>query len=250
MTTSPLARDEAYAVLAAEVAAFRALVDQLADAEYDRPVTSAGWRVRDVVAHTTGQLEEQARLPVFLRRLGLARRRYPRMIVLDGHNQVQLDDVAGCTPADLRERLHRFAPAGLKGVRTMPGLVRRLPSRWFFGEPALAEPGLDYIMDVIAARDTWMHRLEIARATGRPFVTDAHDAVVVTEVLRELRRDWTGPALRLELTGAATLTWGLGTGTPDEVVQVDATELMLHLSGRDGLKLPEGSPLAPYRVVF
>jgi uncharacterized protein (TIGR03083 family) len=235
-------------VTEAEVHAFRKLAGDLAAADWDRPVMSEGWRVREVVAHVAGQLEEQAKFSLLLRRLRLARKRYPDRIVLDGHNQVQIDEMAGATPADLLAHLDRYGPAGMKAIRRMPAPIRRLPSRWFFPDPPLPEPDLAYVMDVLAARDTWMHRVEVARATGRPFAVDGHDAEVVGVVLRELVQAWRGPALTLVVTGAASGDWRLGAG--GETVPADAVELMLHLSGRGGLELPQDSPLAPARVVF
>ena len=35
-------------------------------------------------------------------------------------------------------------------------------------EDPVPDPRLGYFLDVIAARDTWMHRVDIAVATGRP----------------------------------------------------------------------------------
>lgn len=243
-----LERRAAADVTEAEVNAFRKLAGDLSAADWDRPVMSVGWRVRDVVAHVAGQLQEQAEFPILLRRLRLARKRYPGMIALDGHNQVQIDELAGGTPADLLAMLDRYAPAGVKAIRTMPAPIRWLPSRFFFPDPPLPERRLAYVFDVLAARDTWMHRLEVARATGRPFVIDGHDPMVVRAVLRDLARAWRGPALKLVVTGAATEACGLGDGGP--VVTVDAVELMLNLSGRGERELPEDSPLAPARVVF
>jgi uncharacterized protein (TIGR03083 family) len=245
-----LDRRAAADVTEAEVQAFRKLAGDLSAADWDRPVLSTGWRVRDVVAHVAGQLEEQTRFPMFVRRLRLARKRYPDRIVLDGHNQVQIDELAGGTPADLLALLDRYAPSAMRAIRRMPGPLRRMPSRWFFPEPPLPDPRLAYIFDVLAARDTWMHRLEVARSTGHAFVVGGHDVTIVRTVLRDLESGWRGPSLTLVVTGAATEVCRLGDGTPAATATVDAVELMLHLSGRGGLALPEDSPLAPARVVF
>jgi hypothetical protein len=120
----------------------------------------------------------------------------------------------------------------------------------FFPEPPLPDRRLSYIFDVLAARDTWMHRLELARATGRSFGTHHHDADVVAQVVRDLGHGWTGPSFELTLTGPAGGTWSIGPGTAVEQTNAETIAAMLHLSGRGGLELADDNPLASARVVF
>jgi uncharacterized protein (TIGR03083 family) len=246
----PLTRGRAADITAAELTAFHKLVAALGQADFDQPTHNTGWRVRDVVAHVAGQYEELARIVTFLRRLRTGRRRYPDRIVLDAHNQVQIDELAGLPPAELVARLGRYGPAGMRAVRRIPGLVRRLPSTLFFPEPPLPDKTLGYLFDVLTSRDTWMHRLDIARATGRPFTVGEHDRYIVAQVLRDLGRRWGGPAVTLELTGPAGGVWTVGTGATVDTVRADTVEVMLHLSGRPGLTLAADSPIADARVVF
>ncbi len=243
-------RGRAADVFAAEVRAMTDVVDDLRPGEWSQPTMSAGWSVRDLVAHVGGQWEELARFDRLLRRLLVGRRRYPARIVLDGHNQVQIDDVADQPTSVVVERMHRFGPAAVRGARRLPGLVRRTPSRWFFPEPPLTEPDLGYVFDVLSARDTWMHRLEICRSTNREFVVNAHDHDVVGQVVRDLGVDWTGPAITLELSGRAGGTWTLGGDHPTETVSLDPLELALHLSGRPTSGITPDSPLYGARTVF
>ena len=60
-----------------------------------------------------------------------------------------------------------------------------------------------YNTDVILTRDTWMHRIDIARATGAPLRLSAgHDGVIVADVVGE----WAGrhgQPCTLTLTGPA-----------------------------------------------
>jgi uncharacterized protein (TIGR03083 family) len=245
-----LSRRRAAEVADAELAAFLTTVSTLDGADWDRPTDSAGWSVRDVVAHVGGQYEELARMGTFLRRLRTAKRRYPDRIVLDGHNQVQIDELAGRSPAELTAHLARFGPKGLAAVRRMPGFARRLPSSMFFPEPPLPDRRLSYLFDVLTPRDTWMHRLELVRATGGEWRAHPHDADIVAQVVRDLGQDWRGRPFDLTLTGPAGGTWTVGTGTAVDRTSADAVAAMLHLSGRPGLDLPAGSPLADARVVF
>jgi uncharacterized protein (TIGR03083 family) len=247
---APLSRRRAAEVADAELVAFQQVVSGLDDSSWQRPTDSAGWSVRDVVAHVAGQYEELARLGTFLRRLRAAKRRYPDRIALDGHNQVQIDELADRSPAELTAHLARYGPKGLAATRRMPGFVRRMPSTVFFPEPPLPDRRLGYLFDVLTPRDTWMHRIELVRATGQQWRPYPHDADIVAQVVRDLDQGWRYPALHLTLTGPAGGTWTIGTGTAVNESTVDAIAAMLHLSGRGGLDLPPDSPLTDARVVF
>lgn len=59
------------------------------------------------------------------------------------------------------------------------------------------------LADVIYNRDLWMHRVDIARATGKPLAATAAGAGVVAQVVRNLDRGWARPAFMLTLTGHA-----------------------------------------------
>ena len=46
---------------------------------------------------------------------------------------------------------------------------------------------MGYLVDIILTRDTWMHRVDIARATGRPMeLTAEHDGRIVADVVRRV----------------------------------------------------------------
>jgi len=239
-------RQQALATLTAELDAFQRLVAALDGDDWSRPTASAGWSVQDMVAHVAGQFEEQARFGTFRRRLREAKRRYPDRIALDAHNQLQIDELAGLPAEELKGHLKRHVPLALKAIRRTPWFVRRVPSSIFFPEPPLPDRRMSYLFDVLTSRDTWMHRLEIADATHRPFAVDDHDLAVVEQVVAELARAWTGPGCKLELTGAVTGVWTLGGA--EEQLSVDGLTLMRSLSGRGGLA-PD-HPLSDARVVF
>ena len=64
-----------------------------------------------------------------------------------------------------------------------------------------------YLIDVILTRDPWMHRLDIAAATGTPpRLTAEHDGVIVANVVAEWA-DRHGKDFELTLTGKAGGTW-------------------------------------------
>ena len=48
-----------------------------------------------------------------------------------------------------------------------------------YPEESLPDDRLGYVLDVLGLRDLWMHRVDLARATGRPLALGDHDRVVV-----------------------------------------------------------------------
>lgn len=218
----------------AEVAALNALLADLPDDEWDRDTASAGWTVHHMVAHLVGQHVESARpwtIPVKLRQ---ARRRFPGRSTLDAHNALQVAEYGDRTPEELRQLLLRFGPTAVRTRLRTPGLIRQQSFARFFPEERLPDTSFAYLFDVLSTRDTWMHRLEIARATGRPFVTGDHDRGIVTQVVRDLAQTWTGPAITLALTGPTGGSWQTGTAESVAVVRADALDYLWHLSGRGG----------------
>jgi hypothetical protein len=99
-------------------------------------------------------------------------------------------------------------------------VIGDVTERWTFG----------YLMDVILTRDPWMHRVDIARATGHSLeLTAEADGVLVDDVVRE----WAGrhgQPYRLRLTGPAGGSWSAGEGGPE--LERDAVEFCRLLSGR------------------
>jgi hypothetical protein len=102
---------------------------------------------------------------------------------------------------------------------------------------------IGYLVDVILTRDPWMHRSDIADATGRPMtLTAEHDGVLVADVAAE----WAarhGQACSLTLTGPAGGSWTWGSG--GEHLELDAVEFCRILSGRG-----TGAGLLETRVPF
>ena len=89
---------------------------------------------------------------------------------------------------------------------------------------------MSYLMDVILTRDPWMHRSDIAAATGVPMqLTAEHDGVIVADVVAEWARRH-GRSYDLTLTGTAGGHWHDG---PDgERLTMDAIEFCRLISGR------------------
>ncbi|HEX4226256.1 MAG TPA: maleylpyruvate isomerase family mycothiol-dependent enzyme [Pseudonocardiaceae bacterium] len=230
--TTPRARDAAVEGLA-EVRALNALLTNLTDDDWERP-TASGWTVREVVAHLVGQHVESARPWTIPTKIRQARRAFPGRTTLDAHNALHIAEYGGRTPAELRGVLARFGPKAVRVRRRTPGFIRRRSFARFFPEEQLPDLSFAYLLDVLSNRDTWMHRLEITRAIGRSFATGAHDTGIITLVLADLTRSWTGPPITLILTGSAKISVKLGTADPVAVVRTDTLDYLWQLSGRPG----------------
>ena len=210
------------------------VVDALQPEDWARPTDCMAWDGRQLVAHLAGQAD------LFSTPLELARqtraakaRQQPGQPGVDALTALQVEERQHLGPEELRAELHRVGPRGAKGRRRVPGFVRRrrspgtevvngVPERWSIG----------YVTDVILTRDAWMHRLDLARATGRaPVLTADHDGVIVADVVAEWARRH-GQPYRLELTGPAGGSWSSGTG--GEEIVMDAADFCRIISGRPG----------------
>ena len=110
----------------------------------------------------------------------------------------------------------------------IPRLVRALPILKL--PPPVGRQPLSYLSDMGFTRDVWMHRVDIARATGRDMVLTAdHDGRLVEDLVAEWATTH-GEPFTLELDGIAGGTYVSGTG--GEHVQIDAVEFCRVLSGR------------------
>jgi len=93
------------------------------------------------------------------------------------------------------------------------------------------------LMWVIHSRDTWMHRLDICRATGRTFEqTTGHDdriaALVMRDAAKKLAQKLGTRAVVFDLSGLAGGLWKIGTGQATASIQMDALDFNVYASGR------------------
>jgi hypothetical protein len=102
------------------------------------------------------------------------------------------------------------------------------------------------VLDIILTRDTWMHRVDIARATERPLeLTAEHDGKIVADVVREWA-DRHGRPFQMRLTGPAGGVYvGAGSADSAERVELDAVDFCRIVSGR-----APGQGLLRQRVPF
>jgi uncharacterized protein (TIGR03083 family) len=210
-------------------------VDALRSEDWTRPTDCTAWDGRQLIAHVDGQATLFSSPWELARQLRAAgARQQPGQVGVDALTAFQVEERQGLGPDELRAELHRVCPRGARGRRRVPGLLRHrrtpgtevvngVPERWSLG----------YLTDVILTRDTWMHRLDLARATGRdPVLTADHDGVIVEDVVAEWARRH-GKPHRLELTGPAGGRWSAGPG--GEEIVMDTVDFCRVVSGRPGL---------------
>ena len=225
-------RAQAAAMLDAEIAAWLALLDRLDAADWTVRTVCPKWDVGDIARHLLGQAEDIARPWLFPLRNRRARRSYPELPTLDGHMEVQADEHGHRDQSEVTEMFGRLWPKAARRMRRLPAPLRALSVTT--GLDMMPKLTIGYLHDVIYTRDLWMHRDDVCQATGAALVLDAHDAAVVSQVIRDLDEvAWAGPPLLLELTGPAGGQWRLGGGAPIATVRADAVAFMRSLAGRD-----------------
>ena len=226
----------------------RVTASRLAETEYERfldqlrsldpedwacATECPGWDVRAMAGHVLGMAEMVTSVRETARQNRLAGKAGGGIDALTG---LQVREHADLDGEALVARLAATAPRAVRGRRRMSRLVgrMRLPEEQVVG-PDREWWRIGFLLDVVLTRDTWMHRVDIARATGRePQLTPGHDGVLIADVVAEWAQRH-GRPYRLRLTGPAGGEWssgadGDGGGLDD--IELDAVEFCRLLSGR------------------
>jgi uncharacterized protein (TIGR03083 family) len=226
---SVLDRETALRLAATEYGRYLDQLRSLGPDDWSRPTDCPAWDVRAMATHSLGMAEMAGSPPEMIRQfVGSARREEAGVDAMNAH---QVEARGALTPAGIIERYAHAIPRAARGRRRRSRVIGRLtmPEKevvngadelWTFG----------FLFETILTRDTWMHRIDTAEATGRPLVLTAeHDGVLVADVVAEWAERHGSP-FRLELTGPAGGTWSSGTG--GEELTVDAVLFARTLSGR------------------
>jgi hypothetical protein len=186
-----------------------------------------------MAAHMLGMAEMAASLRENLRQQRKAAKAVAARgcLYIDALTQLQVDERAGWTPERITERYAARAAKATAGRRRTPGFVRSRTMPQAQEMNGVTEPWtLGYLIDVILTRDPWMHRMDIAAATGTPpRLTADHDGVIVADVVAE----WAGrhgKDFELTLTGPAGGTWRSGANGPSWTL--DAVDFCRAISRR------------------
>jgi uncharacterized protein (TIGR03083 family) len=226
---SALDRSTAMRLAATEYGRYLDQLRTLDAPDWERPTDCTLWDVRAVAGHCLGMAEFAASLRTAVRQNVAATRRGG--VFIDALTGLQVQENARLSSAQLVARYAEVAPRAVRGRRRRSVVLGRVPApgtetingvpeRWTFG----------YLVETILTRDTWMHRIDTARATGRDLVlTPEHDGAIVADVVAE----WAGrhgQPYALTLTGPAGGRWSGGSGGPE--LELDAVEFCRVLSGR------------------
>jgi uncharacterized protein (TIGR03083 family) len=239
-TIPAVTRDEAMHLAATEYARTITALRALSPDDWTLPTECPDWDVREVASHTLAFAEALASIREFVHQVWTARKAGGDF--LDAWTGTHVRARSAASPAEILRRLEIAAPASVRARRRMPKFVRSRsmtvqmpsgPERW----------KIAFLMDIVFTRDTWMHRGDIARATGRQLVlTPDHDGRIVADVVADWARRH-GQPFRLQLDGPAGGAFVEGKNGVE--LQLDAVEFCRVLSGRG-----DGNGLLAQEVPF
>lgn len=214
---SALDRDTAMRLAGTEYGRLLDLMRGLDPDDWSRPTECPGWDVRAMAAHNLGMAEFAASVREMVRQNVAALRAQHRAggNPTDHMTALQVAERRDMAPAEIVARYADAGPRAARGRRRRPTLMRNAPVGQVELPGGAREPwALGFVIDTILTRDCWMHRMDIARATGRaPELTADHDGVLVADVVTEWAGRHGAPCV-LTLTGPAGGRWSFGTGGP------------------------------------
>lgn len=230
-TIPPITRAEVEGLARTE---YRRVADQLrslAPADWSQPTDCALWDVRAMAGHSAGMLATFTGYRTLMGEMRAASKAAKRshQPMIDELTAKQVADHAGLSASELIAKVDDVGPRAARWRATRPILFRRMPMKQEV-EGGHETWRMAYLLDVILTRDPWMHRVDIARATGREIVlTPEHDGRIVADVVAEWARRH-GKACTLTLTGPAGGEYVAG--DHGENITIDAVEFCRTLAGR------------------
>lgn len=208
-------------------------LEMLGEQDWARATVCPAWDVRAMAGHLVGMASMASSRRELARQQIVAGRRASRLGVgsVDALTALQVEELGALSTDELIERMRQVVPRALRGrSRMVPGPLR---SRITMPEETdgVAEAWtLAYLFDIILTRDPFMHRLDIARATGVLVTPTAeHEGVIVQDVVAEWAHRHGQPYV-LDLEGPAGGHWEAGAG--GEQIRMDALDFCRVLSGR------------------
>ncbi|PKN90690.1 MAG: hypothetical protein CVU44_22515 [Chloroflexi bacterium HGW-Chloroflexi-6] len=223
--------DEAHSLLQTAFERFMRLIESLDPEDWSKPTACTEWDVRAMVAHQAGGYASGSSYREMIRQYSTIPK--AGQLPEDAINILQLSERADKTPAELIAELKQV---GAKTIHNWAYGFR--PIKWLaIPHPVGGFMSLGHLMWITHSRDTWMHRLDICRATGRAFEqTREHDGrinqLVVLDVAKKTSKKLAGQAISLNLGGIAGGTWTIGHGGPKAELEMDVLDFNIFVSGR------------------
>jgi uncharacterized protein (TIGR03083 family) len=243
-TIPPITRHEMEGLATTEYARLADQLRSLTPEDWSKPTDCSLWDVRAMAGHCVGMMEDFTSFRRLMRSIRAATKASKAVggAVVDSMTAMQVADHAGLATAELIARVDEIGPRAARWRAKAPALFRMMPSKEEVGGQTETWR-MGYLLDVILTRDPWMHRVDIARATGRELVlTPEHDGRIIADVVAEWARRH-GRPFTLTLTGPAGGEFVAGGG--GDAITIDAIEFCRVLAGR-----ADGSGLLTQEVPF
>jgi uncharacterized protein (TIGR03083 family) len=230
-TIPPITRAEVEGLARTEYERVADQLGSLSHEDWSKPTDCPLWDVRAVAGHSTGMLSTFTGYRTLMREMRTATKAAKQSggPMIDALTAKQVADHAELSTSELIAKVDDVGPRAARWRATRPALFRRMPMKEEVGGKQETWR-LGYLLDVILTRDPWMHRIDIARATGREItLTPEHDGRIIADVVAEWARRH-GTPFTLTLTGPAGATYI--SGENGEHITIDAVEFCRTLSGR------------------
>jgi uncharacterized protein (TIGR03083 family) len=223
----PIGHAEAMRLAETECERMLDLVRHLDEADWGRPTHCTEWSVKDIVVHQLGEAAAIGSIREMVHQMRAARQLPKTMARVDRLNAVHVSERRHLSTDQLQALLAPALRRSLRARRRAPALIRKIR----FSADNFGRVSFGYMSDVVVTRDSFIHRVDITRATGKPLVvTGDHEGRIVADVVR----DWAahhGAGFTLRLTGPAGGTYRAGPG--GELIALDGIQFCRILSGRD-----------------
>lgn len=232
-TIPPIGRIEAERLARTEHQRYADQLRSLTPEEWRRPTDCPGWDVRAMAGHSVGMMADFTSYRRLFRRMQSAAKAAKRSgrPMVDEMTAQQVAEHASLSTSELVRHAEEVGPKAAFWRASANRLFRQMPMKQEI-DGGVETWRMVYLLDVILTRDPWMHRVDIARATGRQLVlTPDHDGRIVADVVAEWARRHE-QAFVLTLTGPAGGTFVAGDGSSGERITEDAVEFCRILSGR------------------
>lgn len=243
-TIPPILRDEVEALARAEYQRVAVQLRSLDPDDWSKSTDCPLWDVRAVAGHTAGMLATFTGYRTLIGKMSAATKAAKRSggPMIDELTSSQVAEHADLSISELVTKVDEIGPRASRWRATRPALFRKMPMKQDVGGRQETWR-MGYLLDVILTRDPWMHRVDIAVATGRPMVlSPEHDGRIVADVVAEWARRH-GKPFTLTLTGPAGAEYVAGEN--GEHITTDAVEFCRTVSGR-----ATGTGLLSHEVPF
>ena len=227
--------DEAYKLLETEFDRFNQLLEKLAGDDWQKPTACTAWDVKDMLALQAGGYASGTGYHEMIRQY--TSKLKPGQLPEDAINDLQVNERKHESPAELISELRTVGPVAIQKWSYHFRIGNFFTDLIKVPHPFGGETSLRYLMWVIHSRDTWMHRLDICRATGNHFdQTAEHDgriaALVMRDVAEKLIGRLAGKTILIKLIGIAGGIWKVGNGDEIARMRMDVLDFNIFVSGR------------------